>query len=144
MTRITRRHFGALVGAGTATVALPTYLRAQGKPRVVVVGGGAGGATAARYIAKDSEGAIDVTLIDESYNFTTCFFSNLYLGGFRDFGSITHSHHRLQSDYGITKVTGMAVAVDREARTVRGDDDLLGARQVQVPQVERKTRRRVC
>jgi sulfide dehydrogenase [flavocytochrome c] flavoprotein subunit len=64
--------------------ALPTYLRAQDKPRVVVIGGGAGGATAARYIAKDSEGAIDVTLIDDSEMFTTCFFSNLYLGGYRE------------------------------------------------------------
>jgi sulfide dehydrogenase [flavocytochrome c] flavoprotein subunit len=45
MTQMTRRHFGLLVGAGTATLALPTYLRAQDKPKVVVIGGGAGGAT---------------------------------------------------------------------------------------------------
>ena len=83
-----------------------------------MIGGGAGGATAARYIAKDSEGAIDVTLIDDSETFTTCFFSNLYLGGFRDFGSITHGYEKLQSDYGITKVTGMATGVDRGAKTV--------------------------
>jgi sulfide dehydrogenase [flavocytochrome c] flavoprotein subunit len=97
---------------------MPTYLRAQDKPKVVVIGGGAGGATVARYIAKDSEGAIDVTLIDDSETFTTCFFSNLYLGGYRDFASITHSYDKLQSDYGITKVTGMAMAVDRAAKTV--------------------------
>ena len=101
---------------------MPAYLRAQGKPRVVVIGGGAGGATAARYIAKDSEGEIDVTLIDASEQFTTCFFSNLYLGDFRDFDSITHGYDKLQSDYGITKVTGMAMAVDRDARTVRMAD----------------------
>jgi NADPH-dependent 2,4-dienoyl-CoA reductase/sulfur reductase-like enzyme len=66
MTRLTRRQFGLIASASAAaTLALPTYLRAQGKPRVVVIGGGAGGATAARYIAKDSDGAIDVTLIDE-------------------------------------------------------------------------------
>lgn len=122
MTQITRRHFGLLMGAGTATLALPTYLRAQDRPKVVVIGGGAGGATVARYLAKDSEGAIDVTLIDDSEQFTTCFFSNLYLGGYRDFASITHSYDKLQSDYGITKVTGMAVAVDRDARTVRMAD----------------------
>ncbi|MCI5076533.1 NAD(P)/FAD-dependent oxidoreductase [Oricola sp.] len=122
MTRLTRRHFGLVTGAAAATLAMPTYLRAQDKPRVVVIGGGAGGATAARYIAKDSEGAIDVTLIDDSDQFTTCFFSNLYLGGFRDFGSITHSYDKLQSDYGITKVTGMAVGVDGKARTVQMAD----------------------
>ena len=78
---LTRRHFGLLLSTSAAVLAVPAYLRAQGKPKVVVIGGGAGGATAARYIAKDSENAIDVTLIDESAKFTTCFFSNLYLGG---------------------------------------------------------------
>ena len=118
MTKVNRRQFSTLLGAGAASLSLPYYARAQAKPRVVVIGGGAGGATAARYIAKDSEGAIDVTLIDDSETFTTCFFSNLYLGGFRDFGSITHGYDKLQSDYGITKVTGMAMGVDRAAKTV--------------------------
>tara|TARA_R110000850_G_scaffold61712_1_gene141065 strand:- start:99 stop:1274 length:1176 start_codon:yes stop_codon:yes gene_type:complete len=85
---------------------------------VVVIGGGAGGATAARYIAKDSDGAIDVTLIENSDVYTTCFYSNLYVGGFRSFESITHSYDGLQSSYGITKVTGMATGVDREQKTV--------------------------
>ena len=78
MTNITRRNFNIFLGAGAASLAAPSYLRAQGKPKVVVIGGGAGGATAARYVAKDSDGAIDVTLIDASDKFTTCFFSNLY------------------------------------------------------------------
>ena len=118
MTGLTRRQFAALLGAGTAAVGMPTYLRAQSKPKVVVIGGGAGGATAARYIAKDSEGAIDVTLIDASDTYTTCFFSNLYIGGYLDFASIQHSYDKLQSNYGITKVTGMAMAIDRAAKTV--------------------------
>lgn len=118
MTRLTRRQFGLYAGASAAALTLPTYLRAQGKPRVVVIGGGAGGATAARYIAKDSDGAIDVTLIDDSEMFTTCFFSNLYVGGYRSFESITHSYDTLQSSYGITKVTGRASSVDRAAKTV--------------------------
>jgi len=118
MTRLTRRQFGLFTGASAAALTLPTYLRAQGKPRVVVIGGGAGGATAARYIAKDSDGGIDVTLIDDAEMFTTCFFSNLYIGGFRSFESITHSYDTLQSSYGITKVTGRAVKVDRDTKTV--------------------------
>lgn len=122
MTNITRRHFAALMGAGTATLAMPTYLRAQGKPRAVIIGGGAGGATAARYIAKDSGGDIDVTLIDASDTYTTCFFSNLYIGGFRDFASINHSYDGLQKNYGITKVTGMAMGVDRDSKVVRMAD----------------------
>jgi sulfide dehydrogenase [flavocytochrome c] flavoprotein subunit len=99
MTGLTRRQFGLFAGASAAALSLPTYLRAQGKPRVVVIGGGAGGATVARYIAKDSEGEIDVTLIDDSETFTTCFFSNLYLGGYRRL-RVDHafSYDKLQSE----------------------------------------------
>ena len=122
MTKLTRRQFGLLTGASAAALGFPALLRAQTKPRVVIVGGGAGGATAARYLAKDGKGEIDVTLIDDSDKFTTCFFSNLYLGGYRDFDSITHGYDRLQSDYGVTKLTGMAVSVDRAAKTVEMAD----------------------
>jgi sulfide dehydrogenase [flavocytochrome c] flavoprotein chain len=118
MSRLTRRQFGLILGASTATLALPTYLRAQDKPKVVVIGGGAGGATAAKYLAKDSNGDLDVTLIEENDEFTTCFFSNLYLGDFRDWDSITHSYEALVSKYGIKKVTDRATAIDREAKTV--------------------------
>lgn len=118
MAGLTRRQFGLFTGASAAVLSLPTYLRAQGKPRVVVIGGGAGGATAARYIAKDSDGAIDVTLIENSDTYTTCFYSNLYVGGFRSYESITHSYDTLQSSYGITKVTGMAASVDRDKKIV--------------------------
>ena len=118
MARLTRRQFAVLTGATAASMAAPAYLRAQDKPNVVVIGGGAGGATAARYIAKDSDNAINVTLIDNSERFTTCFFSNLYIGGFRDFESITHGYENLQSSYGITKVTGMATQVDRDKKMV--------------------------
>lgn len=118
MTTITRRQFGLLAASAAASLVMPAYLRAQAKPRVVVIGGGAGGATAARYIAKDSEGAIDVTLIEDSDRFTTCFFSNLYVGGYRDFDSITHGYDKLQANYGITKVTGLATGVDRDKKEV--------------------------
>lgn len=118
MSTLTRRRFGLLAGTTIAGLAAPTILRAQGKPRVVVIGGGAGGGTAARQIAKDSAGAIDVTLIEQNARYTTCFFSNLYLGGYRDFASITHGYDKLASDYGIRVVNARAAAVDREARQV--------------------------
>ncbi len=118
MRNFNRRQFGLLFGVGAMALSMPAYLRAQTKPRVVIIGGGAGGATAARYIAKDSEGAIDVTLIDGSDKFTTCFFSNLYLGGFRTIESITHDWSRLEANNGIKKITGMAKAIDPAAKTV--------------------------
>jgi len=118
MSTFTRRRFGLVAGATIAGLAAPAVLRAQGKPRVVVLGGGAGGGTAARQIAKDSAGAIDVTLIEQNARYTTCFFSNLYLGGYRDFESITHGYDKLASGYGIKVVNARAAAVDREARQV--------------------------
>jgi NADPH-dependent 2,4-dienoyl-CoA reductase/sulfur reductase-like enzyme len=90
----------------------------QTRPKVVVIGGGAGGATAARYIAKDSDGALDVTLIDPTRTYYTCFFSNLYLGGFRDFASIGHTYGKLASGHGINVVHDWVTDVDRNAKTV--------------------------
>ena len=58
-----RRTFLGMGTAAVAALSAPAVL-GQGKPRVIVVGGGAGGATAARYLAKDSNGAIDVRLIE--------------------------------------------------------------------------------
>lgn len=117
--KLDRRGF---IGAGVATAATlsaPMVMGAgHGKPKVVVIGGGAGGATAARYIAKDSAGAIDVTLIEPTRTYYTCFFSNLYIGGFRDFASIGHSYGTLAAEYGINVVHDWAIGVDRDAKTV--------------------------
>lgn len=89
----------------------------QAKPKVVVIGGGAGGATAARYLAKDSAGALDITLIEANPVYTTCFFSNLYLGGFREFESLQHGYDKVAAG-GVTVINDMATAVDRAAKTV--------------------------
>ncbi|MCB1400921.1 MAG: FAD-dependent oxidoreductase [Rhodobacteraceae bacterium] len=115
--QINRRLFLGGAAAGAAVLQAPMVL-GQGKPRVVVIGGGAGGATCARYIAKDSDGAIEVVLIEPSEVYYTCFFSNLYLGGFRDFDSLAHRYDKLAGDYGITVVRDRAAGVDRAARTV--------------------------
>ena len=90
----------------------------HGKPRVVVIGGGAGGATAARYIAKDSKGEVDVTLIEPSRTYFTCFFSNLYLGGFREIDDLGHNYGTLAAKYGINVVHDWAVDVDRDSKMV--------------------------
>ncbi len=114
---LNRRTFMAAASAAVTALSAPMVL-AQGRPRVVIVGGGAGGATAARYIAKDSDGAIDVTLIEPSRQYYTCFFSNLYLGGFREMNSLGHSYGGLAADYGINVVHDWATGVDRDAKTV--------------------------
>ncbi len=119
MQKINRRQFNAILGAGVASLALPFNIGAQAKPKVVVIGGGAGGATAARTMAMS--GAVDVTLITASDSYTTCFFSNLYLGGFREFESITHGYDKLQAA-GVNVVTGFATGVDMDAKSVSLED----------------------
>jgi sulfide dehydrogenase [flavocytochrome c] flavoprotein chain len=119
MTRIHRRRFLAGTGAVVVAGGFARPALAQAKPRVIVIGGGPGGATAAKYIAKDSNGAIEVTLVEPQRAFTTCFHSNLFLGGFRDWASITHSYDKLASAYGVRLVHQAVAAIDRNARTIR-------------------------
>lgn len=116
MTLNRRKFIGST--AATAVLSAPMVkAAAHGKPRVVVVGGGAGGATAARYIAKDSKGEIDVTLIEPTRMYYTCFFSNLYLGGFKEIEDIGHTYGGLAAG-GVNVVHDWAVGVDRDAKTV--------------------------
>jgi NADPH-dependent 2,4-dienoyl-CoA reductase/sulfur reductase-like enzyme len=112
-----RRTFMGAMVAGSAALSAPVAL-GQGRPRVVVIGGGCGGATAARYIAKDSDGAVDVTLIEPSKQYYTCFFSNLYIGGFWRIEDTAFGYAALAATHGINVVHDFAVGVDRDARTV--------------------------
>ncbi|MGR3322979.1 MAG: FCSD flavin-binding domain-containing protein [Pseudooceanicola sp.] len=114
---LNRRTFLGTGAALSASLYAPAVI-GQGKPRVVVVGGGAGGATAAHYLAKDSDGGIDVTLIEPTRTYYTCFFSNLYIGGFKEISDIGHTYGTLASDYGINVVHDWVVGVDRDTRTV--------------------------
>lgn len=116
--KLTRRTFGKGLGALATAVAAPSLLRAQSKSRVVVIGGGAAGATLAKYAARDSKGALEVTLVQENPLYTTCFYSNLYLGGMRSFDSITHGYTKLSQAYGVKLVFDRAVGVDTAAKTV--------------------------
>jgi sulfide dehydrogenase [flavocytochrome c] flavoprotein subunit len=117
---VTRREFGVAAGAtGMALAAgmAPRVLKAA-EGRVVVIGGGPGGATVAKYVAKDSDGALTVTLVQATPQFTTCFYSNLYLGGYRDFDSITHSYGALRDKYGIDVIVDTAIEVDPVGKSV--------------------------
>jgi len=117
--KLNRRNFIGTAAAASATLSAPMVMgAAHGRPKVVVIGGGAGGATAARYLAKDSKGAIDVTLIEPTRTYYTCFFSNLYIGGFREFSSIGHTYGKLASEYGVNVVHDWAIGVDPGAKTV--------------------------
>ena len=118
MTLNRRNFLGTTIGLAATLSAPMVMAAANGRPRVVIIGGGAGGATAARYVAKDSKGEIDVVLVEPTRSYYTCFFSNLYIGGFREIGSIAHSYGTLASQYGINVVHDWAIGIDRDARSV--------------------------
>ena len=93
MPDISRRDFARLAGSCSA-VALagrPRIALAQASAKVVIVGGGAGGATVAHFL-KIGAPELDVTLIETNPIYSSSFFSNLYLGGLRSLESLNHTY----------------------------------------------------
>lgn len=119
MKRLSRRTLVQGLGAVAVAPALSSFPRpvyAQGAARVVVIGGGAGGATLAKYVKIGAPSA-DITLIERNSQYTSCFYSNLYIGGFRSLDSLTHSYDDLRKT-GINVVHDVAVDVDTSERVV--------------------------
>ncbi|MCA0326877.1 MAG: NAD(P)/FAD-dependent oxidoreductase, partial [Proteobacteria bacterium] len=86
---------------------------------VVVVGGGYGGATAAKYIRMWSEGRINVTLVEPNEAFISCPISNLVLGGSKQMADITTPYDNLAKRHGVKIVKDRATAIDADKRQVR-------------------------
>jgi NADPH-dependent 2,4-dienoyl-CoA reductase/sulfur reductase-like enzyme len=117
MTRtFARRDFLKLTGAAAALAAAGCASTSP-KARVVVIGGGFGGATAAKYI-RLWDPSIDVVMVERAEAFISCPMSNLVLAGTRTMGDITHRHDGLQR-YGVQLVHDEATAVDATKRVVR-------------------------
>ncbi|EXJ09834.1 MULTISPECIES: NAD(P)/FAD-dependent oxidoreductase [Nitrincola] len=84
---------------------------------VIVVGGGFGGATAAKYIKRGNP-KIDVTLIEPNSTFYTCPFSNLVLAGERSLDSIGHNYDELKNVFGVKVIHAFAEDIDGVAHKV--------------------------
>jgi sulfide dehydrogenase [flavocytochrome c] flavoprotein chain len=109
-----RRDFLKLAGA----VSLAGCASATpSKARVVVVGGGFGGATAAKYIRLWDQ-SIDVVLVERDASFVSCPISNLVLAGYSNLQEITRGYDGLRR-YGVQLVRDEAVAIDAAKKTVR-------------------------
>jgi sulfite dehydrogenase len=85
--------------------------------RVVVIGGGFGGSTAAHYL-KMWGGNIDVTLVERNANFVSCPISNLVLGGYKQIADVTKGYGGLKA-MGIKVVQGEVTAIDAAGKRVR-------------------------
>jgi NADPH-dependent 2,4-dienoyl-CoA reductase/sulfur reductase-like enzyme len=102
---------GSLIGCAT-TGTIPS------KAKVVVVGGGYGGATAAKYVRMLSNYKIDVVMIEPSGAFVSCPISNLVLGGSKTMGDITTPYDNMKGKHGVTVVKDMVSAIDANKKTV--------------------------
>jgi NADH dehydrogenase FAD-containing subunit len=112
MHRLNRRDFIKLLGAGTILSAMPRAVGAQTvAPRVVVIGGGFGGATVAKYLRMWG-GNVQVTLVDKYPAHTSCVLSNLVVTGALSMTRISLGYSSLSANHGVNVMQGTAVAVD--------------------------------
>jgi sulfite dehydrogenase len=117
MTEFKRRDFLKLTAAAATLSAAGCATTASAKGRVVVIGGGFGGATAAKYI-RMWDPSIDVVLVEREASFVSCPISNLVLGGYSTMQQITTGYDGLRR-HGVQVVRDEAVAVDAAKKTVR-------------------------
>ncbi len=119
MTTLSRRRFIHLLGATGGVAALGTMGltlggcsgKSEAGPRVLVVGGGFGGATCAKYLRRFNP-SIQVTLVERDARFVTCPFSNAVLGGLQDMNSIQHTYDALRTQHGVNVLQDEVTAID--------------------------------
>jgi NADPH-dependent 2,4-dienoyl-CoA reductase/sulfur reductase-like enzyme len=112
-----RPHSRRAILAGAALLAAPAPLRAQAAMRLLVVGGGFGGASAASF-ARRAHPGVQVTLVEPQPRYVTCPYGNLVLAGERRIGQITHSYDGLRAR-GVAVIHDRAAGIDPVARRVR-------------------------
>ena len=116
-----RRDFIKLTGAtGALLLSGKSFARASKPPigRVVIVGGGYAGATAAKYLRMWSLGSIEVIVVEANKQFVSCPLSNLVLGGSKSINDLTFGYDALKANHGIQWVHDQVKAIDVKAKKV--------------------------
>jgi len=113
---MTRRNVVRGIAATTASLIFPCPLLAQSVARLIVIGGGFGGASCARAL-KRIDPKLQVTLIEPNRTFTACPFSNEVIGGLRVLEQQQFSYDKIAAG-GVTVIAQAAVSVDPQARTI--------------------------
>jgi NADPH-dependent 2,4-dienoyl-CoA reductase/sulfur reductase-like enzyme len=113
---MTRRNVVRGIAATTASLIFPCPLLAQSVARIIVIGGGFGGASCARAL-KRIDPKLQVTLIEPNRTFTACPFSNEVIGGLRVLEQQQFTYDKIAAG-GVTVIAQAAVSVDPQARTI--------------------------
>jgi len=120
MNSINRRQFIQLLGGGSVLASSIGLVACSKQPaasgRVVIIGGGFGGATCAKYLQR-FDPDLDITLVEPKQKFVTCPFSNLVLGGLREMDSISHTYDA-HTKRGIKVVHSLAREIDPAGKKV--------------------------
>lgn len=120
--KLNRRDFIKLTAAGVGLAAFPGCATVSGGKskgaRVVVIGGGFGGATAAKYLRMWSQGAVDVTMVERNKQFVSCPMSNTVLSGLRNIGDLTKEYQGLKNKHGVNVINDEVVGIDSQKQTV--------------------------
>ena len=116
-----RRHF---IGQSAAALGLVTGFSTQAranlqKAEILVIGGGYGGATAAKYLRLFSNNTASVTLIEPNPSFISCPMSNLVVGGSRTLSELTTSYSNLSKRHGIKMIQDSVASIDADKKTVK-------------------------
>jgi sulfide dehydrogenase [flavocytochrome c] flavoprotein subunit len=118
-----RRQFVQTLSAGSAVAGLTglTGCASMGgsSAKVVVVGGGYGGATAAKYVRLFSDYGIDVTLVEPNPSFISCPISNLVIQGSKTIADVTTPYDNLNKRHGVKVVKDMVASINAEKRVVK-------------------------
>src|SRR5689334_19504267 len=112
--KVTRRN--AVLGIAAASIGLPQIARGQAAARVIVIGGGFGGASCARTLKRLAP-KLEVTLIELNRTFTACPFSNEVIAGLREIEVQQFSYDRIAAD-GVSVVAQAASKIDPDTRKV--------------------------
>jgi sulfide dehydrogenase [flavocytochrome c] flavoprotein chain len=116
LRQMTRRNVVCGIAASAAAFTLPCPSHAQSRARVVVIGGGFGGASCARALRR-IDPALDVTLIEPNRTFTACPFSNEVIAGLRDIEAQQFTYDKIIAE-GVKVVAQAAAKVDPQTRVV--------------------------
>ena len=112
---------GAVATTGLGLSACSSNVKSTSGKKVVIIGGGFGGSTVAKYI-KRFDSSVEVTLLEPKKTYMTCPGSNWYLAGLVDVEYLTHDYESLKTEHSVNVIHQMAKSVDKAKKTVTLDN----------------------